>query len=118
MGPIWADWSKWNRFVFGYFVQIQNSNQNKYVKFQKLISLNTLSNLEFHSSMFSSMQFSFVLQNTQIYEDLLTFKWHHLPENYKKHYQILLHHVQQPYTIYVAGVMQLNLETCVSVSMI
>lgn len=60
----------------------------------------------------------FQLQSNCIYETLLSFKWYELPPSELQIYSILLHHAQQPQIIYIGGVVPLNMETFLDVSLI
>lgn len=58
----------------------------------------------------------FSIQNNIIYEAVLCFNWHRLSREEMRIYQFFLIHVQQPQIIYIGGVWELNMETCVFVS--
>lgn len=45
-----------------------------------------------------------------------TFKWYILPRHEQRNYNMLLHYVQHPRAIYIAGIKPLNMETCLAVS--
>lgn len=58
------------------------------------------------------------LQNDKIYEEVKCFEWYRLTKNGAQMYQFFLNYVQQPQVIYVADVWELNMETCVFVSLL
>lgn len=57
----------------------------------------------------------FLLQSNEIYEAIKAFKWYLLPQKEMQNYLILLHNAQQSKILYVAGILPLNMETCVTV---
>lgn len=63
-----------------------------------------------------ALKLELLLQNNKIYDAVKCFDWTRFPKNETQIYQIFLMHVQQPQIIYIAGVWELNMETCVFVS--
>lgn len=63
-----------------------------------------------------NIQLVFIEQNDRIFDAMKSFDWHLLPHHLQKNYQIMLHHIDQPRNIFIAGISQLSLETSVVVS--
>lgn len=55
------------------------------------------------------------VSSDRIYDALITVKWYNLPSNVMKSYYILLQSAQQRKRLYIAGVIPLNMETCLQV---
>lgn len=55
-------------------------------------------------------------QNNKIFEAVKCFDWYRLSNDDFQVYYLFLNYVQQPRIIYIAGVLELNMKTCVSVS--
>lgn len=58
----------------------------------------------------------YVWQSSDVRASIQGLRWYHLPKSQIQNYLILLHCVEKPQILYVAGVKPLNMETCAYVS--